>query len=112
MAGMNESSAARVVMIAHPPEGATAFARSLVELRLAACVQRLTVASTYRWEGAIQDEAEVLLLVKTTRERVRELEAHCQNAHPYDTPELIALEPTEVATAYTKWLRSECEGRA
>ena len=89
------------------PDEATAarIARALVEERLAACVNRLPgVRSTYRWQGAVQDDAEVLLLVKTTRERLPALRERLPALHPYELPELIAVEVAGGLPAYLDWV--------
>jgi periplasmic divalent cation tolerance protein len=93
----------RLVLISHPREGADAFARLLVERRLAACVQALQVQSTYRWKGALQEEPEVLLLAKTTEAGWPDLQRLLAERHPYEVPECIALEPERVAEAYRAW---------
>jgi len=112
---------ARVCLITHPPEGAAAFARSLVERRLAACVNRVAVQSTYRWEagegaaaaeGGVEEDAEVLLVVKTSAERLDALAACLRDEHPYDVPELVALRPTEIAPSYLGWLLSSVDRAA
>jgi len=89
-----------------PDEAAAAdLARSLVTERLAACVNRLTgLRSTYRWEGAVQDDAEVLLLIKTTGERLANLSARIEALHPYDVPEIVAVEIATGSERYLAWL--------
>lgn len=89
------------------PDEATAarIARALVEDRLAACVNRLPgVRSTYRWQGAVHDDAEVLLLIKTTRGRLPALRERLPALHPYELPELIAVEVTGGLPAYLDWV--------
>ena len=77
----------------------------LVEERLAACVQALPgVVSTYRWQDAVQQETEVLLLIKTTRERFDELKARLPALHPYEVPELIAVDAVDGLAAYLDWI--------
>ena len=81
------------------------IARVLVEERLAACVSRMPgVTSTYRWEGVIHDAVEVLLLIKTTRERFDALRTRLLALHPYTVPELIALDVAAGSPAYLDWL--------
>ena len=92
-----------VCLVTHPVDGAEAFARRLVEARLAACVNRLPVTSTYRWQGAVEADDEVLLLLKTTRARWGELQRFLTDEHPYDVPESIALEPGVVGGEYLQW---------
>ncbi len=99
--------AARVVWITHPLEGAEAFARGLLERRLAACVNLTRVTSVYRWQERIHEDAEALLVVKTSALRLAELERHVAREHPYDTPEFVALEPAAVEARYLAWLLAE-----
>jgi periplasmic divalent cation tolerance protein len=88
-------------------ETATRIARVLVEERLAACVQTLTgVTSTYRWRGALHVDSEVLLLIKTTRERLDALKARLPGLHPYDMPELIVVDAVDGLPPYLAWLES------
>ncbi len=92
------------------PDAATAadIARVLVAERLAACVNRVPgITSTYRWQGEVHDDAEVLLLIKTTRGRFDALRARLVELHPYDVPELIALEIADGLPAYLAWLAGE-----
>lgn len=89
-------------------ETAARVARTLVEERLAACVNRVPgVASTYRWQGEVHDDAEVLLLVKTTRESFVALRDRLVELHPYEVPELIALAIDDGSPAYLQWIAAE-----
>jgi periplasmic divalent cation tolerance protein len=89
------------------PDGDSAdrIAEALVAERLAACVSRLPgVRSTYRWEGAVERADEVLLLIKTTAARLDALVARIQALHPYELPEVIAVEATGGSAAYLAWV--------
>ena len=89
-------------------EVARTLARGLLERRLAACVNVLPrVTSVYRWEGAVREEGEVLLVAKTTSERLAEIEAWFGDAHPYDVPECIVLAPARVEPKYLRWILDE-----
>ena len=88
-------------------EAANELARSIVEARLAACVQVLPIRSVYRWEGAVQDDAEVLLLVKTRADVYEALEAFIKARHTYDTPEIVALPIIAGSRAYQEWIVAE-----
>jgi periplasmic divalent cation tolerance protein len=87
-------------------EDAKALAQSLVERRLAACVNAIRqVTSTYRWNGEVQQEQETLLIIKTTAPRLAELEQVIREKSKYELPELIAL-PVETGGAdYLAWVR-------
>jgi periplasmic divalent cation tolerance protein len=92
------------------PDGAVAatIARTLVERRLAACVSvQSPCVSTYRWQGVVEQSQEIPLLIKTTVERYPALEAALRDLHPYDVPEIIALDVTQGLPAYLKWVVSE-----
>lgn len=97
-----------VILTACPSEAvASSIARELVESGLAACVSRLgPVNSVYRWQGAIQDEPEVLLVIKTVTARYPELEMRLKSLHPYDVPEIIALPVAALSAEYLTWLRA------
>ncbi|MEU2245600.1 divalent-cation tolerance protein CutA [Streptomyces sp. NPDC019224] len=89
-------------------EKAGELARGVVEARLAACVQiSAPVTSVYRWQNAIEAAEEWQLLIKTTAERYDELEAHLQEAHDYDTPEIIALPVLRGSARYLNWVSAE-----
>ena len=93
-------------------EAAAKIARALVEERLAACVNRLPgMLSTYRWQGEIHDDSEVLLVIKTTRERFGALRDRLMELHPGEVPELVALEIAEGLPAYLDWLTRETTSR-
>ncbi len=95
-------------MTAATAEEAERIASMLVEARLAACVQILpSIKSVYRWKGEIVRENEVLLSVKTTREKFAELDRAVRVIHSYETPEIIALPIAAISDAYLEWLRGE-----
>ena len=96
-----------IVLVTHPRRGARAFARELVEQRLAACVNLVPAASLFLWRGDVDVASETLLIVKTRSGRVRALERHLAAEHPYDVPECIVLDPVHVERRYLAWLRSE-----
>jgi periplasmic divalent cation tolerance protein len=94
------------------PDVATAerIARTLVEEHLAACVQVLPgMLSIYSWRGEVQQETEVLLLAKTTRERLDALKARLDELHPYEMPELLALEAVDGLVPYLGWIEQEAQ---
>ena len=96
-----------MVLTTCPDEAVAArMARDLVESGLAACVSRIgPVHSTYRWQGALQDEPEVLLVIKTVSTRYSELEMRLKSLHPYDVPEIVALPVTAGSAEYLSWLQ-------
>jgi periplasmic divalent cation tolerance protein len=81
---------------------------SLVEARLAACVNVLPpVHSIYRWEGKVESAEEVLLIIKTTQERFPAVRDHITQLHTYDTPEIIAVPVLDGSDKYLAWLRDQ-----
>jgi periplasmic divalent cation tolerance protein len=91
------------VLITAPPDAASELARTLVEERLAACVNRFPVESTYRWDGAIHEEREVVLLAKTADERYEALVDRVNELHPYDVPAVERFDEDDVLDAYAAW---------
>jgi periplasmic divalent cation tolerance protein len=86
---------------------AAEIATSLIEQNLAACVSRVPGArSWYRWQGHLEKDDEVLLLIKTIRERFGELEQAVRRLHPYEVPEIIALPVVAGSEAYLQWIRN------
>lgn len=114
MDGGLRPEAARVVLVTAPDaQVARALARRMVELRLAACVNLVPIASSiYRWQGRIEEEPEVLLLTKTTAGRLEELERFLAREHPAEVPECVALRPSEVEGRYLAWLTASCTADA
>jgi len=89
-------------------EEALKIARSLVEERLAACVNLVSpVRSIYRWEGKIWDEKEWILIIKTQKERFEELKKRVKSLHSYSVPEIIGLPIVEGSSSYLEWLLEE-----
>ena len=86
-------------------EAADRIARTLVERRLAACVNVVPgVVSHYRYAGELHRDEERLLVIKTRSERMDALRAALAELHPYELPELVALEITDGLGPYLEWL--------
>ncbi len=85
------------------------IAAELVKRHLAACVNVLEarVRSTYRWKGKVETAAEYLLLIKTSKSKLRALRATVERLHSYEVPEIIALPIVAGSPAYLRWL-GEC----
>jgi periplasmic divalent cation tolerance protein len=89
-------------------ETARALAARLVDQRLAACVNILApCSSVYRWQGKVEDAAEVPLLIKTTVARYAALEAALRAGHPYELPEIIAVPIAHGLPEYLAWVATE-----
>ena len=77
----------------------------LVEEQLAACVNVLSaMTSIYRWQGAVQQEAEEQMVIKTTAERLGDLEIRLRELHPYELPEFLVITADAGSEAYLKWV--------
>ena len=86
-------------------EEAERIARSLVEARVAACVNVASrVRSVYRWQGAVETADEWLLVIKSSRARFDALRAALEKLHSYEVPEVIALAVIDGAKGYLNWL--------
>jgi periplasmic divalent cation tolerance protein len=87
---------------------AVAFVRALVDRRVIACGTLLPGGrSVYRWEGRVNEDAETVVLLKTTRARVPELKHAFGELHPYATPELLVFAAGDGLPAYLAWVASE-----
>ena len=86
-----------------PPDAAAEIAETLVEERLAACVNRFDVTSVYRWEGDIHRDDEVALLAKTTAQGYDALEARVREIHPHDVPCIERFDEDDVLDAFADW---------
>ncbi|HDH53181.1 MAG TPA: divalent-cation tolerance protein CutA [Nitrospirae bacterium] len=100
-----------VTFITAPSEDEAArIARSLVETRLAACVNIIkNMRSIYTWQGNVEDDSEVLMIVKTRKSLFKTLSAKVRELHSYDVPEIIALPVIEGSEEYLKWLKESTE---
>jgi periplasmic divalent cation tolerance protein len=82
-----------------------------IESQLAACVNLLPAAeSIYRWQGKTESSGEVLVIVKTTRPRLADLEASLRELHPYELPEFLVLSPEGGSSDYLRWVRNGVAG--
>ena len=105
---MSESRPIVVLVSAGSAENAETIARTLVDERLAACVNILPgVRSIYRWQGRVADDSEWLLIVKTERRMFAALAERVRALHTYEVAEVIALEIAEGSKAYLDWLAGE-----
>ena len=87
------------------------IARSLVERRLAACVQVTPgVRSVYQWQGNVEEEDEVLLVIKSRRDLFKRLRARLREMHSYEIPEVIALSVVDGLPDYLSWIDREVSG--
>jgi periplasmic divalent cation tolerance protein len=86
------------------------LARQIVEAGLGACVQIEAIRSIYRWQGALCDEPEQRLSIKTRADRFEALERFIRAHHSYETPEIVQLPITAGSAAYLQWLDEGSQG--
>lgn len=92
-------------MTAFPGEQSPdALINEVLEKKLAACVQVLGVGSHYSWEGKLCHDREALLLFKTRKSLVQELETQITMMHPYEVPEILAVDAEYASKAYAHWM--------
>jgi periplasmic divalent cation tolerance protein len=104
-------SAVRAVFVTVPDmEVAERLAIRFVEARVAACANVVPgITSIYRWEGNVERAGEVLLILKTSDARLPDLLASAAELHPYDVPEILALEVLEGHEPYLAWVCRETD---
>lgn len=111
--GSSRSAHAAVLVTAPDLKTARALAGAALRSRLAACASLVPgLESHYWWRGRMESSAEVLVLFKTTGAKLRRLEKVILAAHPYDTPEFIALPITAGSRRYLEWLEASVKGGA
>jgi periplasmic divalent cation tolerance protein len=95
-----------VFITASNEDEAAKISRALVEARLAACVNIVKdIRSIYSWQGKIEDEKEVLMILKTQKFLLDSLMKKVKELHSYTVPEIIALPVADGSAEYLKWLR-------
>lgn len=99
----------RIVLCTFPSaEAARQIGTTLVEKQLAACVNLIpAVESIYRWQGKVESAGETLAVFKTTAAAYPDFERQLAALHPYEVPEIVALEPAAVAEPYARWVMAE-----
>jgi periplasmic divalent cation tolerance protein len=108
MVSLREAELLLVLTTAPDAEAAQRLGRALVEERLVACASVVPgLTSIFRWQGRIQSDGEVLLLLKTQRARLSQLERRLPELHPYEVPELLALSVAGGLEKYCEWVVEE-----
>ena len=90
-------------------EQAQLLVSAAIENNLAACVQSEPIRSTYRWQGQIERQDEIRLLLKTTRTAYPKLEKLLLELHPYELPAIFAIPVCAASVEYTQWVQSACQ---
>lgn len=104
-------SGLRLLICTAPADAAPTIARALLEAELIACANLIpAVRSLYWWDGAIQDDAEVVMLMECRAESATEASAALDRVHPYEVPKILVLAPEAVNGPYLDWLKSVSAG--
>jgi uncharacterized protein involved in tolerance to divalent cations len=99
-----------VLITTGTPEEGHQIARTLVEERLAACVNIVSpIQSVYRWKGQVQEDQETLLVVKTVAPMLEPLSLRVKQLHSYEVPEMIALQVVAGASDYLDWIDDQTQ---
>lgn len=94
-----------IILVTYPAEADyLSWCRSIIERNLAACVNIIKLNSVYRWRGIIEESTEVLLIFKTRRDVAKMLKEIIMNEHPYEVPEIVELQVSDVNASYLKWI--------
>ncbi len=91
-------------------EVAESLSYKMVEEGLAACVNLIQTKSIFKWKGEREDVDEVLMIAKSRRGLCNKLKEHLSGSHPYETPEIVILEPIDVDEGYLKWVLESTAG--
>ena len=91
-------------------EEARRIAQAVVERRLAACAQITEIESFYRWQGAVQNDKEYRILIKTTDAQYAAVEAAIRELHSYELPAIYAVAFEQTYAPYADWIREESSG--
>jgi periplasmic divalent cation tolerance protein len=87
-----------------PESAAAELSETLVDERLAACVNAVDCQSTYRWEGEVETDAEAILFIKTTAEGYDRLVDRIEELHPYEVPCIERFDETEMLDRFGDWI--------
>lgn len=95
-----------ILTTAGSPQEAESLADGLVRQKLVACAQLLPIGSIYMWEGKVEKDSEVLLLLKARTDLYEQIESHILEKHSYDTPEVLRLDVAQGSPGYLSWISS------
>lgn len=103
------STPIHLVLVTCPSDSASALAEILVRENFAACVNIVPkINSVYRWEGEIKHDEEALLIIKSAAANFESLKQAILLNHPYELPEILAVNPAEGHAPYLEWVLKAC----
>lgn len=97
------------VYVTVPESAASELATTLVDERLAACVNAIDCRSTYRWDGGVETDDETILLIKTTDDGYDRLVGRLEELHPYDVPCIERFDETALLDRFGAWVDDSVE---
>ena len=106
---MSQAKYSIILTTTETPAQAEQIAKSLLEKKLAACIQVQTIKSYYIWENKSCNSDECLLLIKTASDKYAAIEKHLKSIHPYKLPEIIELPITAGSAEYFNWISNSIE---
>jgi periplasmic divalent cation tolerance protein len=106
---MNASEYCTVVTTTDNKKNAETIARTLLEEKLAACVQSFDIVSTYRWQGEIVTSKEIRLEIKTKCALFSTLKERIETLHSYDVPEILSFAISDANLDYLRWIDEETD---
>jgi len=83
--------------------------RELLKKRIIACYNLFPIESAYWWKGKIAQEKEILVILKTRKENFEKVESYLKKHSGYETPEVVAVEPSRISKPYLDWIHSEAK---
>jgi periplasmic divalent cation tolerance protein len=110
LGGLMHGTGMLIMTTVDSEDAAASVANRLLERRLAACVQEVRINSRYRWRGELKRDAEILLLVKTSRQAAEAAMELIRDIHSYEIPEIVAVPIAAGLPAYLEWLNAEADG--
>jgi len=99
-----------VILCTAPPDVAADMAEQMVQSRMVACVNIVPIQSTYRWKEKVCNDAEFLMIAKTTKNLAEAAVEYLRSLHPYDVPEILILPVNTGYAPYLDWVRKETGG--
>ncbi len=96
-----------VITTLDDPVAAQKITQTLLQKRLAACIQQLEIQSSYRWQGALESAEELRLEIKTRTSLFPQIKAQILALHPYNLPEIIAIPIIDAHSDYLEWISEE-----
>ena len=99
-----------IITTLHKKEDAISIGKGLLQKRLIACYNLWPIESAYWWKGEILDEAETVMLLKTTKENYEKVSGYIKEKSGYEVPDIFCLNPAQINPLFNKWISEEAGG--